>query len=460
MNLKPDELLKIQACRFEYRGETAFLSKSVSGFSIDSRSIQSNEIFVAIKGDRFDGHQFVSKLAKDKQRICVVSRHWYESQNIEVDANFFIVDDTLTALQEISHYHRMKFQLPVLALTGSNGKTTTRDMVANVLAEKFQVHKNKGNLNNHIGVPLSLLNLNENHSIAVIEIGANHFGEIARLAEIVSPTHGLITNIGPAHLEFFGSLKGVSKAKRELWDYLEQGGKTAFVNVDDPNLRENIPSVKKVVTFGFEQPAQVHGTFTGLDEEGKPGFQINGTHINLGIAGMHNINNALAAVAVGLEFDLNMNQVKMALERFLPTAKRMEIVRKEGLVIINDCYNSNPESSRKALLTLSQMETRGKRIAVLADMLELGEWADQEHRAMGEFVVSLKNIDHLLTFGPLSKLTTETAFQLGKKTSIHFSTKTELIEYLKEITKEHDLVLIKGSRGMAMEQITNEITGH
>lgn len=458
MNLKPEELLQLKACPAKYQGNAALLSNPVAGFSIDSRSIQPNEVFVAIKGDRLDGHQFVPKVTENAEQICVVSGRWVERQ-IDLEGNFIVVDDTLKALQEFSHYYRMKFDIPVVALTGSNGKTTTKEMVAAVLEERYSVHKNKGNLNNHIGVPLSLLDLEANHTLAVIEMGTNHFGEIARLAEIAAPTHGLITNVGPAHLEFFGSLKGVSKAKRELWDYLEKNGQTAFVNVDDPNLRENIPAVDKIVTFGFEHPAQVRGIFTGMNEEGKPGFQVSNMNINLGIAGMHNIYNALAAVAVGLEFDLNMNQMKTALERFLPSAKRMEIVRKEGLVIINDCYNSNPESARKALQTLSQMDTKGQRIAVLADMLELGEWAEREHRAIGEFVVSMHNINHLLTFGPLSELTSKAAFQSGLKSAMHFNDKDSLFKQLKKIMGDNDLVLIKGSRGMEMEYITTNISG-
>ncbi|MFZ5516008.1 MAG: UDP-N-acetylmuramoyl-tripeptide--D-alanyl-D-alanine ligase [Candidatus Zhuqueibacterota bacterium] len=460
MTMKPKELLDIKQCRFEYRGDAALLSRPVSGFSIDSRSIQPGEIFIAIKGERFDGHQFIPDMAKNNQRICVVSRTWLEAQESHYGYNLLVVDDTLLALQEISHYHRMKFQLPVLALTGSNGKTTTKEMVSNVLSAKFQVHKNKGNLNNHVGVPLSLLSLEQGHTVAVIEMGTSNFGEIARLAEIAAPTHGLITNIGPAHLEFFGSLQGVSKAKRELWDYLSRDGQTAFVNVDDPNLCDALPDVRKVVTFGFERPANVQGRFIGLDQDGRASFTVNNTEIKLGISGMHNIYNALAAVAVGLEFDLNMVQVKTALEKFLPTSKRMEIIRHEGIVIINDCYNSNPASAKKALQTLSQTETRGRRIAVLADMLELGQWAEQEHKGIGEYVVALNNIDFLLTVGPMSTHTTETAARLGLKNAIHFATKQALVNHLRNIVQENDLVLVKGSRGMAMEDVTNHIAGH
>ncbi|UCE04410.1 MAG: UDP-N-acetylmuramoyl-tripeptide--D-alanyl-D-alanine ligase [bacterium] len=458
MDLVIQELLNIQDCRIEFKGKPEILEQPVAGFSIDSRTIKPSQAFIAIKGEKYDGHQFIPEVQTSGVQIFVVSRFWFESQDQQnLFGNYFIVDDTLRTLQEIGRYYRLKFSIPLLALTGSNGKTTTKEMIAAVLGEKYNVIKNKGNLNNHIGVPLSLLEISTDHDIAVLEMGTNHFGEVARLAEIAHPTCGLITNIGPAHLEFFGSLQGVYKAKSELWRFLEQHGQIAFINIDDDLLSKNLPLIKKIVTYGFENTAHIQGKYLGLDEQGRSRFRVNGTEINLGIVGMHNIYNALAAVAVGLEFDLNMSQIKVALEKFLPTSKRMEVIRKKGLVIINDCYNSNPESARKSLLTLSQMQTQGKRIAVLADMLELGKWSESEHQRIGEYVFSLGNIDHLLTYGPLSTLTTRQAETLGLKNAMHFNDKKELIYYLSQITTENDLVLIKGSRGMVMEEVTRGI---
>jgi len=455
MNLQLKELLNIQSCHFEFKGEPEILKPNISGFSIDSRTIKPDEVFIAIKGEKFDGHQFVSDVFAKGVPAGVVSKSWYEIQRTEkLKRNYFVVEDTLIGLQEIGRYYRLKFDIPVLALTGSNGKTTTKEMMAAVLSEKYQILKNKGNWNNHFGVPLSLLELTDQHEIAIIEMGTNHHGEIARLAAIASPTCGLITNIGPAHLEFFGSLEGVYQAKSELWQFLERHGQLAFVNVDDKLLSSNRPRVSKVVTYGFENNAQVQGKFLGLDAEGRSSFRVKQIEINLGIAGMHNIYNALAAVAVGLEFDLNLNQIKVALEKFLPSSKRMEVIRKNGLVIINDCYNSNPESARKALLTLSQMQANGKRIAVLADMLELGDWSESEHRGLGDHVVSLGNIDHLLAYGSLSKLIIQQVAKLGFKKAVHFEHKKDLITHLKRITHAGDLILIKGSRGMVMEEVT------
>ncbi len=458
MDLTFQELLHMDLLPCEFRGDPSLLAQSIAGFCIDSRVIQANQTFVAIKGDRHDGHEFIADVMAKGARASMVSRAWYVQQLDQVPpGNYFLVDDTVEALQAIARYYRQKFDIPLLALTGSNGKTTTKEMIAAVLSQKWRILKNPGNLNNHIGVPLTLLELTATHDAGVIEMGTNHPGEIARLAEIACPTAGLITNIGPAHLEFFGSLQGVFEAKTELWRYLERDGGVAFVNIDDPLLRGKLPNGPRIITYGFETPAQVSGQFLGLDGEGRAAFAVGDVTIRLEIVGMHNIYNALAAVAVGLEFDLTLNQIKTALERFLPASKRMEVIRSAGMVIINDCYNSNPESARKALLTLSQMKTTGKRIAVLADMLELGQWSQSEHQAIGQYAASLGNIDWLFTYGPLSQLTASQAQRDGVKHVFHFDDKSRLIRQLKPVIAEGDVILIKGSRGMAMEQVTSAL---
>lgn len=459
MDLLYRELLNLPNCPVAYQGDSNALDASIDRIATDSRTVQSGDTFIALPGDKFDGHSFISKARAVGVKNFIVSEAWYDkADESDRQGNFFIVTDTLSALQEIGRCYREKFQIPVIALTGSNGKTTTKEMMAAVLSEKFQVLKNLGNLNNHIGVPLSLLGLTSNHEIAVIEMGTNHFGEIARLAEIANPTAGLITNIGPAHLEFFKSLEGVYRAKTELWQFLERHeSRIAFVNSDDSFLGKYKPTSLKVITFGLERPADVTGQFLRLDDEGRPVFSIDGLTIKLGIAGIHNISNALAAAAVGLEFGVTLDQIKVALERFSPSSKRMEIIRDKGITIINDCYNSNPESARKSLLTLSQMQTQGRRIAMLADMLELGNSAEEAHREIGEYLASLKNIHYLLTYGRHSKFTSDTARNTLKKQSIHFETKTEMIDTAKRIMRKGDVLLIKGSRGMAMEEVTQGI---
>lgn len=458
MKLTLGKLLDMPRYRIEYLGRPELLRWPMPRLVTDSRAANPGDIFLALKGEKFDGHQFVADALKKGVQLFVVSKSWFQTATDKHEqGNFLLVDDTLQALQEIGHFYRLQFDLPLLALTGSNGKTTTKEMISAILSCEYRVHKNKGNLNNHIGVPLSLLELTDEHEIAVIEMGTNHFGEISRLAELAQPTCGLITNIGPAHLEFFGSLQGVFRAKRELWQFLERNRGMAFVNVDDPLLGTHQPATTRLVTFGFEKPAEFQGHFLGLDDQGRATLKVGQESIKLGIAGMHNIYNALAAIAVGSVFDVSMAQMKAALEQFIPAARRMEVIQKHGITIINDCYNSNPASARKALLTLSQMRTNGRRVAVLADMLELGEAALPEHEAMADYIIGLGNIDWLLAYGPLSAAMIERIKRLGFKAAIHFEKKQMLIDYLKQIISRDDLLLVKGSRGMAMEEVTQHI---
>lgn len=445
------EILKIRSLPIYFIGDEQILNQPISSVSIDSRSVQPNELFFALKGEKYDAHQFIPDVLRKGVQAVVVAEDWFRESGSK--GNFFITDNTLIALQEISSFYRSRFDIPFLAITGSNGKTTTKEMIAQVLSQKYRVIKNKGNLNNHIGVPQTLFELDSSHEVAIIEMGTNHYGEIKRLAEIVQPEYGLITNIGSAHLEFFGSLEGVAKAKSELWEFLEEHQGIAFVNVDDPLLARKIPKTNKVITYGFHQKADVQGKFEGVDEFGYASFHVMGTAIKLKVAGMHNIYNSLSAVSVGLEFNLDIDQIKRSLEDFLPTAKRMEVIRQEGVIFLNDCYNSNPTSAEKALITLSQIRTTGRRIAVLADMLELGEKSPELHAEIGEKAAALK-LDHLLALGPLSKYTVEMARKKGLATALHFYDKMDLVEYLKKIIRQHDVILIKGSRGMAMEEVT------
>ncbi len=458
ITLKYGEFLNIADLAIRYIGAPQLLDQNVEGFSIDSRTAQPGEIFLAIKGEKFDGHQFVPELIKKRKHIFFVADDWFASQNLTAEnGNFFLVKDTTAALQKISRYYRLKFAIPVLAITGSNGKTTTKEMVFSVLSQQFNVQKNPGNLNNHIGLPLTLLKLTAAHQFAVTEMGTNHRGEIKTLAEIACPNFGLITNIGPAHLEFFSSLEGVFQAKNELWQYLEKKGEAAFINVDDVYLGKNIPAVKKIITYGIKQKANFQAKLIQIDDQGCATFEVDREKIKLSISGEHNVYNALAAYAVAAEFGLAPETIRQGLENFKPADKRMEMLSINDVRILNDCYNSNPESARKALTTLSQIHTTGRRIAVLGDMFELGKAAEQEHRAVGEFISSFNNINYLLTHGNLSRLTADSA-RKGSATQVrHFEQKTELISFLKSLLKPGDLVLIKGSRGMAMETVTQAI---
>ncbi len=454
MELRLKEILNIRSLNAVFAGSERMLLREITGVSIDSRRIQVGELFFAIAGNTYDAHDFVSDAIQSGAVAAVVDKKWH--QHADIRGNFILVDDTVKALQTVSQSYRIKFQFPFIAVTGSNGKTTSKEMIVAVLSNQFTVLKNQGNLNNHIGVPLTLFELNPEHNMAVIEMGTNHYQEIMTLADIARPSHGLITNIGAAHLQFFGSLEGVAKAKTELWHYLEENDGAAFVNNDDPFLSRMPPSTKKVITYGFDHPSDVRGEYLGMDDWGFPGFRVSGVTIRLRIAGEHNVHNALSAVAIGLEFGIGIEQIRTALETFSPASKRMEIIREGNFTIINDCYNSNPSSAERALTTLAHMRTTGQRIAILADMLELGETGERLHQGIGENVAGLP-IDHLLTYGPLSKCTADAANRNGVKRAHHFESKASLLESLKDIICDGDLILIKGSRGMAMEEVTEAI---
>jgi len=432
------------------------LDKTVQGISIDSRRIKEGEVFFAIKGERFDGHDFLNEAFQKGALAAVVTR------NISPpgDRTLVVVDDTLKALQDLATYYRSKFPLPVIAITGTNGKTTTKDMIADILSQRYNVLKSLGNLNNHLGVPLTLFGLERSHQVAVVEMGANHFGEIERLCQIAGPNYGLITNVGKGHLEFFETLEGVASAKGELFQYLNGQGK-AFVNLDDPWVVKKADFVTDIITYGFNEKADVRGEYLGSDDLGRPRLRVNGeVEIQLSVLGKHNIYNALAAACVGLEFGVGSDTIKRTLEGFRGESKRMELIDWAGVRILNDSYNSNPDSARAALEVLAKLKVTGggRRIAVLGDMLEQGEVSFKEHRLLGSLTASLK-IDALLTYGEASRATAEGALESGLKRVHHFTTKGELIKFLKDFLREGDLILIKGSRGMAMEEVVEGMIG-
>ena len=432
-----------------------------TGVSIDSRTLQSGDIFIAIRGDRFNGHDFLTRAVERGARALVVD-HFYADSNINLLKSLLpptiIVDGTVQALGELASGYREKFDLPILAVGGSNGKTTTKEMIAAVLSKKFNVLSTEGNLNNQIGMPMMLFRLRRQHEIAVIEIGTNHFGEISYLCSILKPTHALITNIGNEHLEFFGNLRGVVKAETELHDWLEENNArsgAAFVNMDDPNLRSKKPRLKKVRTFGFEtRGVEYKGSQIRLNGDGFPTFDVKpkgkpSFPISLNVPGIHNAENSLAAVTVGHVFRVPVAGIQIALQKFTSPSKRSEMLEISGVKIVNDTYNSNPDSVKAALQTMMSIQADGKRIAVLGDMLEMGVNAEEQHKRIGRVVTNAK-VDYLLTYGPLSIHTHEAAAVSFKS---HYLQKNMLAEYLAELISPGDVVLVKGSRGMKMEDI-------
>ena len=455
MHLTLAELLTIPECPFVAKGDERTLTQQIAGVVTDSRQVKSGYLFFALRGAKTDGYHFIPQVFQNGALAVVVDEKWYDPAAPSFPHScFLLVKDTLQALQQAAAYYRAKFHLPVIAVTGSVGKTTVKNMIAQVLTEKFTTLSNEQSFNNHVGVPLTLFGLTEAHEMAVVEMGANHFGEIAHLCQIAAPNYGLLTNIGRTHLEFLGSIEGVAKAKFELLEYLGDRG-TTFINSDDAILAASKLAVRRVIRYGFTGSAEVKGTFLGIDEQGFPQFRVRDTDIKLRVLGQHSAQNALAAVAVGLEFGLEMDQIRQGLEKYRGAAKRMEVIHRGGVTVLSDVYNCNREAAQAALRVLAEMKPGrgGRRIAVFGDMLELGEVSTDEHRAVGQMVVSL-GCDWLLTFGSASRFMAEGALSIRQMPTLHFEDKKELIEKLKEILRAGDLILIKGSRGMLMEEVT------
>ena len=429
-----------------------------TGVSIDSRTVKTGELFLAVRGDRFDGHNFISKAIEAGAAGIIVERSWAEvnaSMMVSINIPRLIVENTIHTLGKIANIYRCKFDIPVIAVGGSNGKTTTKEMIRTILGTKYHVLCTEGNLNNHIGVPQTLFRLERKHEVAIVEIGTNHPGEIDYLCSILEPTHGLIINIGREHLEFFGSLEGVAKSEGELFVWIEKHHGIIFVNADDKYLVRLSKKNKKVISFGFSaRKVSVQGTIESLNHQAqtllrvKPGGK-RAFDITMGVSGEHNAKNALAAAAVGLTMKVPRADIQKSLASFQSAGKRMELLCLEQITILNDTYNANPDSTLAALATLQAMKATGKKIAVLGDMLELGDQAGELHRQIGKHTARC-GIDILLTIGTLSKSIYDAA---SVATKAHFDSKSELTEYLIHTLVDGDIVLIKGSRGMKMEEV-------
>jgi len=435
----------------------------IKGVSIDSRTIKDGELFVAIKGDRFDGHDFVQDALKRGAWGAVVDRSALETRYASLGGlkNILPVEDTLFSLQEMSLMHRKKFSLPVIGVTGSNGKTTTKEMIASIQQQLGPVLKNEGNLNNHIGVPLTLLRLNRTHTSAVIEMGMSGLGEIETLARLAYPDVGVITNIGPAHLEFLGSTDRVAQAKGELLQNMRPDG-TAVLNADDKYFSALKSTFSgKTITFGMEHIADVSASnIRQVKDVTDFNLRINDSTalVRLHAVGKYNLYNALAAAAAATAVGTSIDAVKYGLEDFSPVAMRSELKQAKGRTVLADYYNANPISMMAALETLMSLKTSaGKTVAVLGDMFELGETSAEAHREIGRAAARF-GVDLLIAVGPLAKNMLEGAIDAGMPGLQTFEARShsEAAALLRQRTKNGDTILIKGSRGMKMENILEE----
>lgn len=419
--------------------------KNCSGICTDTRKIKKNNLFFALRGDNFNGNTFAAQALANGAKYCVIDDPQYA-----VDKRCIVVDDTLQALQQLATFHRNQLKLPIIALTGSNGKTTTKELINAVLSQKYNTTATKGNLNNHIGVPLTLLQMDDHTEIGLVEMGANHPKEIALLCDIAQPDYGLITNFGKAHLEGFGSLEGVIKAKSELYDFLKAHHKTIFVNENDPVQVQQTINYDRVYKFGNQNSANTKLTI--LDTQPYITVGYNNTKIKSRLTGAYNFNNIASAIAVGSFFDVDSKQIVSAIENYTPTNNRSQIIKRGSNTIIMDAYNANPTSMLAALENFNQLDQHPK-VLVLGDMFELGASAAKEHQNIVDYLET-HNIGKAYLVGT-NFFNTTVKDPLIKKLKSFDHLKTQLQEHPVTGT----LLLIKGSRSMALERVLECIDG-
>lgn len=427
------------------------LKEVARGYSIDSRSIQPGELFFAVKGERFDGHDFVHQALERGAVSAVVRKD--QLARFAVKTCLLAVDDTLTALQTLATVVRRLWGKPLIGVTGSAGKTTTKEAIAHVLSTRHKVLKSEGNFNNHFGLPLMLLKLQPEQEMAVIEMGMSHAGEIAALAKIAQPEIGVVTVVAPVHLEYFDSLAGIARAKYELIESLPPGG-TAILNADDEYVSQFGRDFKgKVVLYGTRKSADVRAeNIESLGAEGSAfDVVVHGLRerATLPLVGAHNISNVLAAVAVGLDRGIHLSEILGAVATLRPAEKRGQVVQLGNIKVINDCYNSNPKALEAMVDALATMPAK-RRIVVAGEMLELGPAAEQMHRTAGQYIAH-KKMDVLIGVRGLAQPMVEAAKAAGMNAEF-VATPQEAGEWLARESREGDVVLLKASRGVKLEQ--------
>lgn len=402
------------------------LFKNSTGVTTDTRKIENNQLYFALKGENFNGNLFAEEALNKGACYAIVDEEKYATS-----ARTVLVEDVLLCLQQLASYHRAQLGIPIIALTGSNGKTTTKELINAVLAKKFNTLATSGNLNNHIGVPLTLLSMDSSTEIGIVEMGANHQKEIELLANIAQPDYGYITNFGKAHLEGFGGYEGVIKGKSELYTYLKNSNGTAFINTEDPIQTEKTKS-QKTLPLVTNITLDTSGAFIGVQHEN--------SYIQTNLIGSYNFYNTVAAISIGLHFNVSTAAIKEALEGYSPTNNRSQIIEKENSKIILDAYNANPSSMKVALENFDQIEAPHKTL-ILGDMFELGEASAEEHQ-------SIANLAQTLGFDEIHLIGAHFSKTKASKAVLH----TTFEAFKNDFQSKPSTYLIKGSRGMALER--------
>ena len=426
-----------------------------TGVSIDSRTVSKDNLFLAIEGKNTDGHKFIPE-AIAQGAIAVVVNDKYKHELSDLAPRFLVVKDTLKALHDLASWWISKFDLIKIAVTGTNGKTTTKEMIAAVLSTRYKTYKSPGNYNNFYGVPLAIFEMDDSYEAAVFEFGMSTPGEIAGLTKIVKPQYGLITNVEAAHLETMLTVDAIAHAKFELFDNMPDDG-TAIFNLDNKYLHNRF-AAERLKKFGFSirNRSGLSPSRFELNGSGCAIFELEGIgEVHLAVQGMHNMYNAVAAAAVGRLLSIPDGKIKNALESFRPIEMRMETFTVNGVLIINDTYNANPISMKFALDTLASLKVNGRKFAVLGDMLELGEKTTELHRDVGAHAAT-ESPDFLITCGNLAREIIDGAMAAGYSSDrLHYFEDTnDVIDYLLDNLRPDDAVLVKASRSMAFDRIT------
>jgi UDP-N-acetylmuramoyl-tripeptide--D-alanyl-D-alanine ligase len=414
--------------------------------STDTRKIAKDSLFFALKGDKFDANSFAKQAIEAGAAYAIIDNAQYR-----VSEQYILVDDVLTKLQDLARYHRKQLQIPVIGLTGTNGKTTTKELIKAVLSQHFNTYATEGNLNNHIGVPLSVLSITATHQMAVIEMGANHQKEIEMLCTISQPTHGLITNVGKAHLEGFGGAEGVKIAKGELYDYLQANNGIIFINTDSPILAEMKAKrgLQNTIGYGTQSADNLitgkvtkNAPYVSLEWKGENGISH---EVDSHLTGAYNLDNMLAAICIGTYFKMSDAEINAGLSGYRPTNNRSQITQTASNTLICDYYNANPSSMAVAIDNISTMDAKDK-VLVLGDMFELGDESATEHEAIIQKAIAAP-VNQRIFIG-------KAFFDLKQGFSANFyETTDDAIKALKAMPVKHSTVLLKGSRGMALERL-------
>ena len=443
----------LNAVNGRYFGNEAALDSDIDRVTSDSRTAGTGALFIALKGTRVDGHDFMAGCIRAGAVACLTEREPTPQERPAIQ-----VDSTLRATGALAAWHRARFAIPVIGITGSVGKTTTKEMIAAVLSQRFNTHKTQKNLNNELGVPWTLLRLEDGHQVSVVEMGISDFGEMRRLTHMVRPTIAVFSVIGDAHLEFLGDRDGVMRAKGEIFEGMDENG-LAVLNGDDPIQRKCHPNMRRV-TYGLGEGCDVRGS--DVRNLGEDGMRMTVRHsggtfeVAIPAFGSHLASAALAAAAVGLELGLTGEEIARGVAQYQTVGDRARVIHAGDMTIVSDCYNANPNSCQAAVDSLMQLEGK-RRVCVLGDMLELGPRTEELHHGVGEYAAKA-GVDLVIGCGPLSRAIADGAKAAGSDV-LYYEDKARLIAALGDILRPGDCVLVKASHSMAFEEIVKRLTG-